>query len=451
MSLRKLLICSPSAAVRGGVETIISDLCRGLPAHGWEPLLGLGKGSRFNDVAAYRAVYHDLPILEIDGTSGTRHGRMAAIRQMIGRVRPDVVLSARIFDAYEVVASLKQRANAPRLAITIRGYEPGYLFDARLYQSNIDLCVVDGNLLAAACKEWCGLDADKVVSIPGGVRPAAVPRSTSAGDNLRLGYVGRLAQSDKRALDLVPLVNYLDEHKFGFCLKIVGEGPEEVTLREQLKSFVASGRVTFHGWKTIDELYNEVYPNLDCLVNFSPAEGVTIAGREGMTNGVVPVIARFVGLESEGLYVHEFNALTFPVGDTASAANSIIRLRQEPGLLAHLKTNAAKSQSGKYSYGGALEAWANALDRCIEREPARGPVPDLRLQPDGRLAQLGVSPGVAHWIRRGLHRQMVHTDPGSEWPQGSGLLPSEVSNEIWDFAARYEMRNDAAYRKSGQS
>ncbi|HYV03826.1 MAG TPA: glycosyltransferase family 4 protein [Blastocatellia bacterium] len=441
MSSKRLLICSPSHALRGGVESIINDLCREIGGRGWEPLLGLGKGSRFNDVAAYRSAYADLPIVEIDGTKGTRQGRLEALESVIKRVQPDVVMSARIFDAYDVVTSLKQRQGSPRLAVTIRGFEPNYLFDARVYKDNIDLCVVDGKLLAAACVGWCGLNESRVVSIPGGIRPsksAIEPRQSLP--IMRIGYVGRLSQSDKRVLDLVPLVRSLDEQALGFHLRIVGEGPEELALREQLERFVLDARVTFHRWKTHEQLYGDVYPNLDCIVNFSPAEGVTISGREAMAHGVVPVMSRFVGMQSEGFYVHELNALTFPVGDITTATMNIIRLKNEPGLLNRLSKRAAASQTGRYTYEGAIEAWAEAFDRCLEQPPALGPMPRLALPPDGRLARIGLSPRIAQMTRDFLGRRHVHDDPGSEWPTGSGLIDQQTADEIMQFATNYESK-----------
>ncbi len=439
MSSKKLLICSPSAAVRGGVETIIDDLCHELPALGWEPFLALGKGARFNDVTAYRAAHLDLPILEMDGTSGTRQGRRESIRSVISRVRPDVVLSARIFDAYEVLANLKQRSDSPRLAVAIRGYEPGYLYDARRYKNIIDLCVVDGNLLTAASIDWAGLDPERVISIPGGVHPASVPhRSSGAVAPLRIGYVGRLSQTDKRVLDLVQLVSQLDKHGLNFQLSIVGEGPDEATLREQMDRFVSSGRVTFRGWKTREQLYRDVYPYLDCMVNFSPAEGVTIAGREAMAHSVVPVMSRFVGLRSEGVYVHEHNSLTFPVGDIAEASNCILRLSSEPGLLDCLKQNASSSQTDKYSFSGAMDAWAKMLNRCLENVPQKGAIPTLPQPQDGRLARLGLSPRLAQRVRTILRRKMLHSNSGNEWPHISGLMSDEAAREIMEFAEFYE-------------
>ena len=443
MPSKKILICSPSHSVYGGVESIIDDLCRELPAHGWGVVLALAEGGRFNRIERYRAAYPHLPITPIDGTKGTRYARLAALRKVIRESEPDVVLSFRLFDAYEAVASLKQRRqSAPRLAIAIRGYEPHYFFDARLYKDLIDLCVVDGNLVAAACVGWAGLEPGKVVSIPGGVRSPSrpvLPRDRT--DTLRIGYVGRLSQSDKRVFDLVPLVRHLDGMALPYRLRVVGEGVDGAALRESLRAETAQGKVTFEGWKSHDELYEGVYPQLDCVVNFSPAEGVTISGREAMAHGVVPVVSQFVGQKTEGQYIHEENSLTFAVGDIPSAATNIARLVNEAGLLARLSAHAAGTQVGKYSYEGSLAAWAESLDRCLERTPALARPPRLDSVPDGRLAQFGLPAGVAQLMRDALGRRHEHDCPGGEWPTGSGLIMNSDHAALMQFAVEYEARH----------
>src|ERR1044071_5155261 len=110
--MNTVLICSPSNSLHGGVENIIRDLCSEMPRRGWQPTLALGKGIRFNNVEAYRQAYPELPIIEIDGTGGTRASRLESLTNVIKKAQPDIVLSARIFDAYEAVSSLKARARA---------------------------------------------------------------------------------------------------------------------------------------------------------------------------------------------------------------------------------------------------------------------------------------------------------------------------------------------------
>jgi glycosyltransferase involved in cell wall biosynthesis len=439
--LKKLLICSPSHALRGGVETIVNDLCRELPGRGWDAILALGKGARFNDIDAYRNTYPDLPIIEIDGTKGTRQARLDSLNALMEQVRPDAVLSARIFDAYEAVARLGHSHLRPRLIAAIRAFEPQYLFDARTHRDCIDLFAADGNLLSAALVDWCGIEPSRVVSIPGGVRAPSVqiePRKLR--DRVRIGYVGRLEQGQKRIFDLVPFLLRLDETGIPYSLTVVGSGPDEAELKSKLNERVASGRVVFCGWQSHEVMYSRFFPEMDCLVHFAHTEGVTIAPREAMAHGVVPIISEFFGLMSERQFVDEGNCLTFLVGDVNSAVGNIGRLVSEPGLLEKLSINAINSQSGKYTFAGSMDAWVAALDQCLEQPIQTGQPPDLGRPADGRLARIGISPRTAQRIRDLVGKRHFHSDAGSEWPTGSGLMTDDTAEEIWQFGRDYEKK-----------
>jgi glycosyltransferase involved in cell wall biosynthesis len=325
------------------------------------------------------------------------------------------------------------------LAVTIRGYEPHYLFDARLYRDHIDLCVADGRMIRTAAVEWTGLPEERVESIPGGVRPPEVEVSArGSGDALRLGYVGRLDAADKRIGDLVGLLEILEEWRFPYRLDIVGTGPAATELRARLAPLVELRRVSFHGWLDHEALYRKIFPVLDCLVHFSPSEGVTIAPREAMVHGVVPVISRFIGLAVEGQFVEETNALTFPVGDVRAAAACIRRLLAEPGLLRRLSENAMQSQRCRYSFAGATRAWAESFDRCLAQPARTGDLPRVPFPLDGRLTRSGVPPWLAQRVRDLLGRRHDHTDPGSEWPTGSGLMTPEAAASIRRFGESLE-------------
>lgn len=437
---RRIVIASPSYATQGGVETIIRDLCRELPGRGWSPILALAQGAKFNDVARYRDAHPGLPIVAVDGTRGTKQARLEVLAKLIGNENPDILLSFRVFDAYHAAVLAKQRRGSPRLAIAIRGYEPQYLFDARLYRSNIDLCVVDGELLAAAAREVSGISSERVVSIPGGVRaPARMLQPRAPFVPLRLGYVGRLAQSDKRILDLVELVGLLSADGTRFLLSVVGSGPEEDALRTLLAPFVQSGIVKFSGWMPSERLYSEIYPHIDCLLNFSPAEGVTISPREAMAHGVVPVISEFIGLRAERMFMHGVNSLVFPVGDMRAAAAHVRTLTRRPEYWLQLSENARTSQTGKYSADGAMDLWARTLDDCVQSSPMLAAPPDVPRDDEGRLARLGLPPWWAQRVRDLLRVRSAPEGPGSEWPTGSGLMTPADATGIMRFATEFEV------------
>ncbi len=437
----KLLIISRSHNPLGGADRIIADLCRELPSRGWDTVLGLTKGTRFDDPDAYRRVHQNLPTIDIDGTMGTRAARLKSLHAILNAVRSDVVLSMRVFDVYEAVAQAKAKniTESPRLMVGVRAFESNYISDIRRCQKNIDFCVTSGNLIAAACSTIGGLEKSRVESIGGGVHQQRTS-STMLGKEspFRLLYAGRLEQGQKRALDLIPFVSALSEQAVDFCLTVCGAGPVEGRLRSELAEFIRAGRVVMCGWVDQETLYSQHYPHSDCFVHFSAWEGITISPREAMAHGVVPVISEFIGLRAERQFLNEVNCLTFPVGRPDLAAMKVAHLSRSPALLAGLAAEAKKSQTGRYSFHGSMDAWRDALDRCIALPPKSGPFPEVPEHLGGRLTSMGIPSSVQLWVRNVLKKPVLHSEPGSEWPTASGLMTTDERLEIEAFGNRFE-------------
>jgi glycosyltransferase involved in cell wall biosynthesis len=380
-----------------------------------------------------------LPVVEIDGRGGTRQARLEAVDRVLTATRPDIVLSARLFDAYEAVARAKQATlmarAAPRLAIAVRVYEAAYIHDAGLYRNVVDLCATDGRLLTDACSALAAIPHERLANLPGGVHPPCLSvRPRRPQEAIRIAYIGRLECEQKRVGDLVTFLECLERAGCRYQLDVVGSGPAEEALRKSLRDRVAQGRVAFRGWVAREDLYRTWLPAIDCLVHFAYTEGVTIAPREAMVHGVVPVISQFIGLRAEGQFVDEVNALTFPVGDVALAARHVVRLATEPRLLERLSAAAMVSQTGRYTHAGSMDAWAAALDGVLERAPVTGPTPAIDRRDTGRLSRLGFSPRLAHRTRQLFRRAPVYSDPGSEWPTASGTMRPEHERRILAFA-----------------
>lgn len=437
-----VLVCNISRSVQGGVENIVNDLAKGLPSRGVRVTVGLTKGDRYNRPQIYRAAFPDPVTATIDDLGcGTRQARVEALMRTVLDAEPDIVLIARVYDAYEAVAKLKRKYGWPRLAVTIQAYEPHYLFDARTYRDHIDLCITSGELVRKAVCEWGGVERDRVISIPGGVQPARNKcRPRAAGGPLRIGYVGRLDPGQKRIMDLPVLLDELDERRCDYVAHVVGAGPAEGNLRRVLAQREEKGRVVFHGWQDHDALYGGIYESLDVLVHFAHTEGITIAPREAMVHGAVPVISRFPGLGNEGHFKHGENSLTFPVGDMVAAADCVFRLKSEAGLLGTLSTAALSSQQGKYGYEGALDAWADAFYACMKGPVTTNRVPSRGTYRDGRLDRLGISPWVAQRLRNLLHIRYQHTSGANEWPTFSGQITRRAVLELEALAESEDSR-----------
>ncbi len=435
--MKHLLIISRSSHPKGGADRIIANLCRQLPAHGWQVTLGLVKGARFNLPETYRKIHGDLPIVEIDGSAGTHHGRISAITKTVDGLRPDAVLVMRVFDAYEAVARIKQRdmEYQPRLVVGVRAYEDGYLADMRRYREVVDGCITSGRLIARALVERCGLDQNRVFSIAGGIEiPSNITARTSLSNPVRLLYAGRLEQAQKRVGDLVPFVERLAEQDLSFHLDIVGDGPEMETLKQRLDSWIRQGVVSFPGWVDADALKSTWYPQADIFVHFAEWEGVTIAPREAMAHGVVPVISDFTGLRTERMFIDGKNALVFPVGDAKTAADRVADLVSHPERFVRFSAAAAASNTGTYSASGAIHAWDQALRSVLEMQAMSGEFPTISYRTQGRLGSMGLPGWLEDAVRSRLHMPVRHNDPGSEWPTHSGLVMESERREFGEFA-----------------
>ena len=430
----RLLIISRSHQPHGGADRIICDLCRDLPKRGWEITLGLTQGYQFNDVEYYRQVNgNDLPIVSIDGSLGTRQMRVHSIRKLISAQNPDIVLSMRVYDVYEAVALEKQenrKKRELRFAVGLRSFEAHYLYDLQMFNSIVDLCITSGKLLKI-CTEYCGMEPEKVVSIGGGVHPPIYPLGNReiSENTISLIYAGRLENIQKRILDLVPFLDELDRRKIAFVMHIAGTGNQEYHLREKLKSYVQQNKIIFHGWLTREELYEQIYPIGDCFIHFAEWEGMTIAPREAMAHGVVPIISSFPGLRVEGQFIDGENCLTFPIGNIQSAVDCVQELKENPQYFQRLSKNAMLSQQGIYSYEGAINAWSEAFYHCLQTPYKRGNVPQIAKETlPGIMTKLKIPSDIQNILRKIFKLKVKHKSPGSEWPTSSGLMTDKQLN-----------------------
>lgn len=422
----RLLILTPTAVTQGGVERILEALAADLPTRGFEVVFGLAKGKRFHHPKQFHDALRLGAYEELDGTSGTSYGRRRAIHRAICRVQPDLVLNARLFDVYPVLADLKASGSPVRHAITLQAFEKEFFADLARYADGVDLCVTSGSLIAQAVSAVSSLPEERIRSIPGGVAEPRKPVVHTADRPLRVGYVGRVEQVQKRVLDLAALASELSRRGVAVEYVVAGDG----SARKDLERLLPSAR--YSGWLTTEQLYESIYPNLDVLVHFAEWEGVTIAPREAMAHGVVPVISRFPGLVRENQFLDGQNALTFPVGDIAAATDAIVRLDRDRSLLRSLSQEARQSQHGVYSAQGASDAWAEALHSALSRPPRRGtslPVAD----DSGFLSRAGVPASLAEILRR--LRKREHASAGDEWPHWSGAPDPRIERKLAALAA----------------
>ena len=431
--MKRVLFLSPSASTRGGFESVLCRLCRSLPDHGWETVLGLARGAKFHEPARFLAENGPLHAITVDGTSGTFDGRRAALEKVIRATAPDIVVGARIFDAIPAMNALRGRGLRTPLVQMIGSWDADFFSDLRRYREIIDFCVVDSRLPERALIGKCGFPPARVRRIPTGIeRPGTLERLPRT-KSLRLCYVGRLDDADKRACDIVPFVRELSRRKEDFLLTVAGDGRDRTDIEARLPDEIAAGRVRFQGWLAPDALHT-FFLRQDVHVQFSPAEGLTISPREGLVRGVVPVLSEFTGFFTEGLFRPETNCLSFPVGALSGACDQIVRLQRDRDLLERLSENARTAQEGAFLAPDDIKAWAGFLNEAVKTTSA-GPSAAARFPEDsGRLNRF--PPIIRRFLRKSSRH--LHAEAGGEWPHASGGTTEDERREFEVFARDQE-------------
>jgi glycosyltransferase involved in cell wall biosynthesis len=415
---RRLLFCTQTAHVWGGLEVWLDEVVPFLESRGWEVIVALARGRRFHDPDAYRAAHPKLKTVEVDGRHATREARVAALRKTIREVQPDVVVPVNIADTIEAVAREKLDGSNVRLVVMLRSIVPhGELEDLRRWRDFIDVAVGGNRLLRALIAAWAKIPEERLRYIPPGSRRKLQARQECLAHTIRIAYVGRLEEHEKRALDLVGFVRGLDARGVKYELLIAGEGPARAALEFEL-----GHSARFLGRVSVDELYASVFPAIDVLVLFSVAEAGPQVVWQAMHYGVVPVVSQYRGARAEGILRDGETALLFPVGDPESAAAQVERLANDPELRARIAGAAERAVDPEYLLDHSLERWrlvfeeAMALPRAVGRE-----LPELR--PSGLLERLHLP---AYSIRRALGRLPEPRDPGDEWPHHGGIDAASI-------------------------
>ena len=208
------------------------------------------------------------------------------------------------------------------------------------YRTFLSQAVAVSRAISAHLIGGCGFAPDRVAYIPYGVQPGPEPGPTSdRGDQpLRLVYVSRLAETQKRSSDVIRIVESLRGRSVNYSLTVIGDGQLLQTFCDRLAPEIAEGRVAMRGWLQPARVRDELR-RADVFLLTSDAEGFSIALLEAMANGVVPVITD-IPSGNRQVVKHLANGVLVPVGDIPGFVTHITHLSGDRRLLGVLRKSA---------------------------------------------------------------------------------------------------------------
>ncbi len=335
----------------GGVEVYLLQMCRELLNQGSKPAV-----AAVTDWGELLAAEYPAEVLRLDWTAfhaaymaQAPAGPVAALlARDCARLRPRLLVINDCADFALGALPLLERLR-PFCTILdvlhIDSPDGGYFARRRAYAHVLD-GVVSTNSRALERLAAGGVRAPGVV-VANGVPLNHGPRAPR-GSALRILYVGRLEQRQKRVLELPAVLSRLAGTGRAFEATLVGTGPDAQGLADALAAAGVADRATLLGARPPHEV-RALYLRHDVLLSLSAYEGYSLAQLEALAAGCVPVLTDLPSLDPL-LFEHNATCMRLPVEQVAGAAartlaaltdDDLLRLAAEGRRRASLRTPAA--------------------------------------------------------------------------------------------------------------
>jgi glycosyltransferase involved in cell wall biosynthesis len=435
----KILFFAPSAYLLGGVQDWLADLVPAIRREGHDVTVAVPDGL-FHCFESYRKAYPGLVCIGLRNPTGSQEGRIQCIVNCIAFIQPDLIVGVNIAALYPAVARLRLRGGlVGKLIITLHAIEADYLEDLRQFRAIVDAVVVTNKITGVLVAQESLIPKERVLYAPYGVKisTSKLPKPKSD-DLLRIAWVGRFEQTQKRVHDLVSILKQLDRISFPFCLSLAGDGPEATSLQEQLQPWIRSEQVRWLGRLDKYQLQHQVYDQSDVLLITSSWETGPIVAWEAMAAGLVVVSSRYVGSGAEGALKDGQTALLYSVGDCEAAASALAKLL-DSNLRTSLANSALEMVRHRYSDSASLAAWLKVFGISMELPPLSLDYSELaRLTATVSSGRFDILLGVtrAEYLRRFLGLKFRHLSAGSEWPHS--LHGADDNRRLLSMATQLE-------------
>ena len=189
--------------------------------------------------------------------------------------------------------------------------------------------------------------------------------------DLRMIYVGRLAETHKRALDVTRAICRAVRAVPGTSGALFGDGPSRRLVEDTLARDGAGLPIQLHGSVSGERIGEELLRS-HALVLLSDSEGLPMAVMEAMASGVVPIC---LDTPTGALELVEHNVTGLLVSDRAdSFVAAVRRLREEPGLWQRLSRAARERIAERYTPEHSAGQWRAFAAELRERAGPRQPI-----------------------------------------------------------------------------
>lgn len=358
-----------SGSLIGGAQTFLVQLMQTMDANNHEIHLIGGRPSARLDAAltATRAKLHTglwngLKLVE-DETP--------AVAKWVNDLRPDVYVVSVSPDIGWTVLPLLN----PSIATLTIGHNDENTFYAPVthYKDFLTRAIGVSEEICRKYVDECGMPAERVAWIPYGVVTRDDDPVTFDDGPVKLAYVGRFENTQKRISDVVQIVKKLGEAGIDFTFDLVGDGEEMPAVRSELSAQIETGRVRVHGWVNSSKVI-EIMRSSEAFVLASAYEGFCISLTEAMANGCCPIVSD-IRSGNKQLVRDGENGFVVPVGDVDGFVDRIRVLASDRERLREMRVEAWRV-GREYGVDRMVDNYVACFERAIEDVRSNPRIPD---------------------------------------------------------------------------
>lgn len=353
----------------GGAQTFLIKLLTGLGSANEVHLLSGGiPGPRVRSAMEGRkaTTHSDLwnPAALVDDVT-------PSVAAWLNHLRPDVFVVSVSPDIGWTVLPLLD----PRIATLTIGHNDENTFYAPVkhYHSFLTRAIGVSEEICRKYVEECGMQVERVDWIPYGVETRDDEPVTSESGPVKLVYVGRFENTQKRISDVVKIVKKLDETGIDFTFDMVGDGEEMPAVRSELSAQTEAGSVRVHGWVDSSDVI-EIMRSSEVFVLASAYEGFCISLTEAMANGCTPIVSD-IRSGNKQLVTDGVSGFVVPVGDVDGFVDRIRVLAGDRGRLREMRIEAWRT-GREYGVDRMADNYVSCFERAIEDARSNPRTPD---------------------------------------------------------------------------
>ena len=243
----------------------------------------------------------------------------------------------------------------------LHGDQEVYYNLAKKYHQQMSICVcVSNRIKDTAIRKFYYLDPNRLYTIPCGINLPEFAPYTKTSEVIKLVFIGRLTDYEKRAADLIAIGTRMHEQGVAFSLDIAGN--DEQSKKDFSQRFTEAGiaeAVSFHGWLPAGDV-QKLLNTSDILLLTSNSEGMPLVMMEALASG-----CGFAGTRVSGIEDYEHNPAAagcvsvYTVGNIAEAVTKIKQLAAVPARTR--QTAARKLAETEFSMQVCLERYFKAI------------------------------------------------------------------------------------------